>query len=192
MSQADPNDIYSESVMKKNASIATLVSLALLAPAAHANHVFEDYARVVKVTPQYEEVNQPREVCETEYVPDHEHRRGSLAGPIIGGIAGGILGAQVGNGNGRVAASAAGAAIGAVVGDRMSKRDRETYDTREVRHCEIVDRWETRLSGYQVVYRYHGQTRTALLPYDPGRTLRIRVAIEPIGSEQGGDDRWER
>ena len=192
MPQADPNTFNPESVMKKTASIATLVSLACVASAAHANHVFEDYARVVKVTPQYEEVNHPREVCDTEYVPERESRRGSLAGPIIGGIAGGILGAQVGNGNGRVAASAAGAAIGAVVGDRMSKRERDTYRTREVRHCEIVDQWETRLSGYQVVYRYHGQTRSALLPYDPGRTLRLRVAIEPIGSEQESGDRWER
>lgn len=178
--------------MIKVVSIATFVTLTFPASAAQANHVFEDYARVIKVTPQYEEVNRPREVCETEYVPGREHRRGSLAGPIIGGIAGGILGAQVGNGNGRVAASAAGAAIGVIVGDRMSKRDRETYTEHEVRHCETIDQWETRLSGYHVVYRYHGQTRTALLPYDPGRRLRLRVAIEPLGTEQDIGDPWDR
>jgi uncharacterized protein YcfJ len=178
--------------MKKAASIATFVSLACAASAAQADHVFEDYARVIRVTPQYEEVNRPRKVCETEYVPESEHRRGSLAGPLIGGIAGGILGAQVGNGSGRVAASAAGAAIGAIVGDRMSKRDRKTYHEREVTHCEIVDQWETRLSGYHVVYRYHGQTRTALLPYDPGHRLRLRVAIEPMGAEQDSGDTWDR
>lgn len=178
--------------MKKAASIATFIALAFSASIARADHVFEDYARVIEVTPQYEKVNQPREVCETGYIPEREHRRGSMAGPLIGGIAGGILGAQVGNGNGRVAASAAGAAIGAIVGDRMSKRDRGTYYEREVRHCEIVDHWETRLSGYHVVYRYHGQTRTALLPYDPGRKLRLRVAIEPLGAEQDIGDPWDR
>jgi uncharacterized protein YcfJ len=178
--------------MRKTASIAIFIVLAFSASIARANHVFEDYARVIKVTPQYEEVNRPREVCEIEYVPEREHRRGSLAGPLIGGIAGGILGAQVGGGNGRVAASAAGAAIGAVVGDRMSKRERETYTEREVRHCEIVDQWETRLSGYHVVYRYHGLTRTVILPYDPGRRLRLRVAIEPLGAEQDSGDTWDR
>ena len=108
--------------MKKLTSIATVISLVLAAPGAQASLVFEDYAKVTNVTPQYEKVNLPRKECFSEYVPEREHRHGSLAGPLIGGIAGGILGAQVGRGTGRVAASAAGAAIGAIVGDRMADR----------------------------------------------------------------------
>ncbi|HUU73108.1 MAG TPA: glycine zipper 2TM domain-containing protein [Burkholderiales bacterium] len=178
--------------MKKALSITTFIALICSLSTAQANHVFEDYARVIKVTPQYEEVNRPREVCETEYIPERDYRQGSLAGPLIGGIAGGVLGAQVGKGSGRVAASAAGAAIGAIVGDRMSRRDRATHYQREVRHCETLDQWETRLSGYRVVYRYHGHTRTTMLPYDPGRKLRLRVAIEPLDAERETDDAWNQ
>lgn len=177
--------------MKKSTTIATLIALAFVTPLAQAEHFFEDYARVIESTPQYEEVNVPRRECTSEYVPEQRHRRGSMAGPIIGGIAGGVLGAQVGGGRGRVASSAAGAAIGAIVGDRLSQRDHDEYYEREVRRCERVDHWETRLSGYRVVYRYRGQVQTAILPYDPGNRLRVRVAVEPVGHKQDLGDKWD-
>jgi uncharacterized protein YcfJ len=178
--------------MKTLISIASIVALVLLAPAIHASQVFEDYARVTQVTPQYENVNLPRKECVSEYVPERRGRHGSLAGPLIGGIAGGILGAQVGSGNGRVAASAAGAAIGAVVGDRMSDRGGDEYYEREVRRCRLVDHWETRVVGYEVDFRYRGHTQTAILPYDPGRKLLLRVAIEPISRTGSSDDIWDQ
>ncbi len=178
--------------MKKPVSIATLIALACATSVAQANHDFEDYARVIKVTPEYEEVNVPRKECTSEYVPEREHRRGSLAGPLIGGIAGGVLGAQVGKGNGRIASSAAGAAIGAIVGDRLSARGKDRYYEREVTRCELVDHWETRLNGYRVVYRYRGHVQTAILPYDPGRRLRVRVAVEPAENAQNISEKWDR
>ena len=186
--------------MTKLTLVAATISLALTAQATHASHVFEDYARVTQVTPQYEQVNLPRKECVSEYVPEPAGRRGSWAGPLIGGIAGGVLGAQVGKGNGRVAASAVGAAIGAIVGDRMSDHHREKYrdqysdeyDEREVRRCRMVDHWETRVVDYQVVYRYRGRTQTAILPYDPGPRLLLRVAIAPIEQTLSSGADWDQ
>lgn len=178
--------------MKKAAFIASLFAIVTSVPAAQAKHGFEDYARVIEVTPQYEEINTPRRECTTEYVPEVQHRRGSMAGPVLGGIAGGIIGAQVGKGNGRVASSAAGAAIGAIVGDRLSKKNHTEYGEREVRRCQLVDQWETRLVGYHVVYRYRGHTQSTILPYDPGRRIRVRVSIAPIDQAPGFDDKWDR
>jgi uncharacterized protein YcfJ len=177
-------------------TLAAAISLALTAQATHASHVFEDYARVTQATPQYEQVNLPHKECFSEYVPEPAGRHRSLAGPLIGGIAGGVLGAQVGKGSGRVAASAVGAAIGAIVGDRMSDRRRDVYSDeyyeREVRRCRMVDHWETRVVGYKVVYRYRGRTQTAMLPYDPGPKLLLRVAIEPVEQTLGSDDDWDQ
>ena len=176
--------------------MATTISLVLTARATHASHAFEDYARVTQVTPQYEQVNLPRMECFSDYVPDRAGRQGSLAGPLIGVIAGGVLGAQVGNGCGRVAASAVGAAIGAIVGDRMSHRRRDDYSDeyyeREVRRCGMVDHWETGVVGHKVVYRYRGRAQTAMLPYDPGPKLQLRLAIEPIEQTLGSDDDWDQ
>ena len=90
------------------------------------------------------------------------------------------------------AASAAGAAIGAIVGDRLSKRNQGPYREREVTRCEMIDQWETRLTGYHVVYRYRGHTQDTMLPYDPGRKLALRVAIEPLDADHQEDDAWNR
>ena len=168
----------------KRTAIAIAVALATGTPAAFAGHDYDDYARVIDVDPQYERINVPRQECYTEYEPqsyyESEHR--SLVGPIIGGVAGGLLGAQVGKGSGRVVAAAAGAAVGAIVGDRLDNRDRgrQVAYQQEVRRCHTVDQWETRISGYRVVYEYGGRTYTTVLPYDPGRRLAVRVNIDPV------------
>jgi len=180
--------------------VATTISLVLTAQATHASRVFEDYVRVTQVTPQYEQVKLPRKESFSETVPERARRHGSLAGPLIGGIAGGVLGAQVGKGSGRVAASAVGAAVGAIVGDRLSHRRREKYRDeysdeyyeREVRRCPMLDHWETGVVGHKVVYRYRGRAQTAMLPYDPGPTLLLRAAIEPIEQTWGSDDEWDQ
>ena len=181
--------------------LAIAAALVAATPAAHAGDggVFEDYAKVREVDPQYERVNVPRKECWSDYVPEsrYEPGRRGLAGPLIGGVAGGLLGAQVGRGNGKVAAAAAGAAVGAIVGDRLSDRSppREVYSEREVRRCRMVDNWESRPAGYRVVYEYAGHVYTTVLPYDPGRKLAVNVSVAPAEGERDGYDRrrdWDR
>ena len=102
--------IYKVEVTMKNTLRYSLIFACTLTAGAAAQAAdFEDYARVLSVTPQYEQVSTPRQECRTEYenVPRHSQRQErSNGGAIIGGIAGGLLGSQVGNGNGRVAAAA--------------------------------------------------------------------------------------
>jgi uncharacterized protein YcfJ len=143
---------------------------------------FEDYARVVNVTPQVEQINVPRQECRTEYETVQRPQERSNSGGIIGGIAGGLLGSQVGGGNGRIAAAAAGAITGAIVGDRVDNNGNNgqpTYDSRPVRQCRTVDNWQTRTNGYAVTYEYNGRTYTSVMPYDPGSRLRLHVALTP-------------
>jgi uncharacterized protein YcfJ len=141
---------------------------------------FDDYARVVRVSPQYEQVNRPTQECRTEYVQTTQQQQRGVGGSIIGGIAGGILGNQVGGGNGRTVATAAGAIAGAIVGDRIENSESHPVVTEQpVRHCRTVDNWTTRTSGYAVTYDYNGHTYTNVMPYDPGERLRVRVSVAP-------------
>jgi uncharacterized protein YcfJ len=171
--------------------IASLLSLGAIPFAAAAD--FDDYARVVRVSPQVEQVNRPQQECRTEYVPverQHSNRGGNRTngGAIVGGIAGGLLGNQVGGGTGRVAATAAGAIIGALTGDRIendgANRGQEvittTTEERAVRSCRTVDHWESRNNGYAVTYDYRGHTYTSVMPYDPGERLKVRVSVSPL------------
>src|SRR5690606_26103913 len=162
--------------MRKVMMIPALLAAGISMPAM-AGHEYFDEARVVSVVPQTERVNYPGEECHTEYVRESVSSR-SPVGAIIGGIAGGLLGSQVGKGNGRVAGAAVGAGVGAVVGDRMSTRQ-TSYETRPVEYCTTVDNWETVTRGYLVTYHYNGRDYTTISDVDPGRTIRVRVAVSP-------------
>ena len=143
---------------------------------------FDDSARVISVTPQVEQINQPRQECRTEYVNVQRPQQRGIGGSVVGGLAGGILGNQVGNGNGRTAATAAGAIVGAIVGDRLENNNNGAgamVEQQPVQRCYMVDNWQTRNNGYSVTYEYHGHTYTSLMPYDPGQRMRVRVSVTP-------------
>lgn len=178
--------------LKITALIASLPACLLLAPAAQSAD-FEDYARVINVTPQIEQINVPRQECHTEYETSQRYYRHGerqaergAGGSIIGGIAGGLLGSQIGNGNGRIAAAAAGALTGAIVGDRIENNgnnnysnEQPVYENRPVRQCRNVEHWETRNNGYTVTYEYNNRSYTTVMPYDPGARLRLHVSLVP-------------
>jgi len=166
--------------MKIQAGILVSVLGYAMLPAAHASN-FEDYARVINVTPQVERVNEPRQECRTEYVNVQRQQPRGVGGSILGGIAGGILGNQVGGGSGRTAATAAGAIAGAIVGDRVENNDGSgaVVEQQPVQRCRTVDHWENRSAGYAVSYEYQGHTYDTVLPYDPGRRLRVNVSVTP-------------
>lgn len=140
---------------------------------------YTDTARVVSSTPVYQQINQPTRECwreQTGYVTEPSDR--SYGGAILGAIVGGVVGHQIGGGSGKDAATAAGAAIGAITGDNIDNRDR-TVQSRPVveERCRTVDHWTRRVTGYNVTYRYKGNTYTSFMSYDPGATVRVNVSV---------------
>lgn len=148
-----------------------------------------DYARVVDVNPivRIVTVTTPERECWNEEREYRVARRspGSAGGALVGAIVGGVIGHQFGSGSGNDAATAAGALIGAAVGSDSARRrgagDYEDVYTRPVRRCRTnySAREEERIEGYDVTYRYHGQTYRTRMPFDPGERLRIRVDVRP-------------
>jgi uncharacterized protein YcfJ len=168
--------------MKKTIALIAVASAAV--GVAHAE-AFVDQARVRNAEPQYETVAVPRQECANQLVTE-TRRTGSrdYGGAILGGIAGALLGNQVGGGHGREAATAVGAVVGAMTGDNLSNRGRY-YDTyqqapREVTTCRTVQDFQQRVTGYRVEYEYRGQVYSTFMPQDPGRTLRVRVSVDPV------------
>lgn len=162
--------------------IAATVSMPTL-----ANDDYEDRARVISVSPQFERVNSPRQECRTEYVREsyYEAPQRSLGGAIIGGVAGGLLGNTVGRGSGRVAAAAVGAGVGAIIGDRVDNNrqgyGRERVETRPVERCVTVDNWQNIPAGYLVNYEYNGRQYSTVMDRDPGRYVPVQVAVRSGG-----------
>lgn len=147
---------------------------------------FTDTAEVISAVPIYDRVSEPRKECWVETVDDGYYEsprygQRSVAGPIIGGVVGGLLGSQVGRGNGAKAATAAGAIAGAIVGDRVGEhhqyRYAQAHGPREVQRCRTKSSYREVVTGYDVVYRYNGHDVRTRLPYDPGDSVKVGVAI---------------
>lgn len=153
---------------------------------------FRDRARVVSATPVFEQINEPRRECRTEYRTYEEKSAGNThntVGAILGAVAGGLLGSTVGNGNGQVAAAAVGAATGAVIGDRWNASDSAQTATRTepVEVCNMVDNYRQQIAGYDVTYRYNDRNFTTRLPYDPGEWLSLDVRFSVAEESRGGN-----
>ena len=155
-----------------------------------------DIATVVRVDERYSNPGYLRQECWNErtnaydsgYYRDSSGRlyRGDSTanGTLLGALIGGALGNQVGSGDGRTAATVAGAVIGGKIGhDVDARNDSSTaYEYRGgdniVRRCRTVSDGG-RFGGYDVTYRYAGQTYHALMNYRPGRTMRVMVQVRP-------------
>jgi len=142
-----------------------------------------DYAEVTAVEPLYRtvRVEQPVRECwdEAVYVPDRASR--SHTPVILGGVVGGLLGHELGRkGRHHGLATAAGTVLGASIGrDVRSNHGGGHY--RNVERCETrhTTYEEKRSDGFRVSYSYQGQQYTTRTDHNPGKQLRVRVAISP-------------
>lgn len=184
-----------------NKLISVTLAGLMVAPAAVAgpksHYSYDDnyrgateYAQVVSSRPIYSSVrvSQPRQECWSEPVSYREggyNRTNTTASTILGGLIGGVAGHQFGGGSGKSVATAVGAVVGAQVGQNMARRDgygggyeRTRYEER----CRTVNeyRYDERVEGYDVTYRYNGRHYTTRMPYDPGNRIPVRVDVEPV------------
>lgn len=155
---------------------------ALLCTASLAAHAAADvtpastattaYAVVVSATPVMADVPVARRVChdETRLVQPAP----SGLGAVVGAIAGGVLGNSIGGGFGRAAATGLGVVVGASVGDQVEANNAPLSE-QALRRCQVVNRIESRVVGYDVMYDFAGQRYGTRMARDPGPRLAIEV-----------------
>jgi uncharacterized protein YcfJ len=182
---------------RKTAGLATAALLLGLATQAVADNgryrgagPVYDYADVISAQPivRYVTVSAPVQECwdDVEYYTVDQRPPGLGAKTLAGAIIGGVIGHQIGSGRGNDAATVAGTLIGASLANQSAYSKggyASTQYSRPVKRCETRYRehQEERIDGYQVVYRYRGQKYATRMPHDPGRSLRVRVDIRPVG-----------
>ena len=195
--------------------IAVVIGGLLLSTSALADRRSNGYsddsyyvkAKVVHVEPivRIVEVSTPERVCWNETVRHYGQpagRRTHSYGPaLLGGVVGGVLGNQFGDGRERRIMTVAGALLGASVGHGVAKHHRKhhyqssarTYRTTE-RHCDIQKtvHEEERIDGYRVTYQYRGREFVTRTVHHPGRTLRVRVQVEPAAYNDSGEWGYDR
>ena len=150
------------------------------------NNSFTDRARVVNIEPvvRYIKVTSPQRECYKEPVTyTHAHDNNAAGKTILGGIIGAAIGNNIGHGRGRKKTAVAGAIIGSTIASHNARKHAYRHD--EVRYeerCDVkyVSHTEERIDGYDVTYKYRGQTYTTRMPYRPGKRLKVRVSVEPV------------
>jgi len=183
------------SVAKRLIPVALVGSLVFAPALAQANHGPRyEQARVVNVTPRYETVSYtvPTEQCRVEQVPvryedGYADRGRSYTVPIVGAIIGGAVGNAVMHGKTKKrVGTAVGAVLGASIGadvarNRAAGRYPSRVSYRDETVCEVVNevREERQITGYEVQYRFAGETYVTYMDRDPGRYVRVRVDVTP-------------
>lgn len=115
-----------------------------------------------------------------------QQRSGAGAG-LVGALVGGLVGHQFGGGSGKKALTVAGAVLGASIASDHARRSgyREVRSYREpstpVRRCSESRRTRQvrSVDGYDVTYRYQGQTFSKHVREHPGDVVRVHVIVEP-------------
>ncbi len=168
--------------MKRLILVPLLAGVVLAAHAQASSYV--DNARVVRVEPQYERVNVPRQECRSEWVTETRRvGRRDAGAVVIGAVTGAVVGHQFGRGQGREAATAIGAVVGALAGDNMANRNRWDHHEqvpREVTTCRTVDEVQSHVVAYQVTYEHEGRHFTTVMNENPGPYVQVRVSVDLV------------
>lgn len=168
---------------------AIVISLAL-SPSSWAkqySHQQQNWAKVTHVEAITRTIEHriPQQQCWNEQVRYQQsaQRGDSYTGTIIGGIIGGAIGHKVGHN--KQVATVVGAVLGASVGHDIADRHytnagSEVFYSNQ-RHCQVDEqiRYEEKVVGYRVWYRYQGHEYQTQMNYHPGKKIKVRVNIEP-------------
>ena len=176
----------------KNIFVAIIVSTVPLSVFAEHNSYrnerthkqnFYDFARVSSATPIMKTVKHriPRKICRQEKVAYRSANSHTPA--ILGGIIGAALGNQLGHHKsnkrvGAVAGSILGAAIGNDIGNSASHRYSD-HRTEMRCHKEYDVQFEEQIVGYNVKYRYRGNTFYTQTQKHPGKKIKLKLRFDP-------------
>ena len=154
-------------------------------------HSNQTYARVTHVEPIYQQTSyrEPVQECYEERVTSRSN--GSRTNTIIGGLLGGALGNELGhNRRNKKVGTLAGAVLGASIANDLSRnkgRDRVHYEQR----CDTRynTNYRQEITGYQVSYRYDGQTYQTQTDQHPGKRIPVSINVHPVKERYSRDNR---
>lgn len=178
------------------ASLLVVLACAAFSPLSLAEDgtQFVDYAEVQDVRPIYRIVEHqvPQRSCWSEDVRverpyQHSTANHSATSTLLGGVIGGAIGHAVGRGHdNKKIGTAVGTVLGMSIGHDVGHKNRTTsyretgYEN--IERCETSYRRETeeQLIGYDVTYRYRGETFRSRTQRHPGERIKVAVSVNPI------------
>jgi len=168
--------------------IASLSLVALLGSQSTLANGYTDYAKVTEAVPIYEtiRVKKPHKQCHLEERVVHQKSNRSATPKILGALIGGAIGNELGHNksNKRVGALA-GAILGGSIASDIARNSHHRHSnqytkTERVCHTTHTVSHEKQLNGYEVSYRYKGNTYQTFMHNHPGKRIRVAVDVRPL------------
>jgi len=167
-----------------NNRVYSLIALLILFSAsgfvqASHNRRSYDYARVVEARPIYQTVTHriPVQKCRVETVRVEHRNEGAT---VVGGLLGAAIGHNLGHDKHHQGVrTVAGALIGASIAHSATRHNNHS-EYRDVKRCHThydVER-HREVVGYDVIYRYHGETFRTRTNSHPGDRIRVSVSVQ--------------
>ncbi len=165
--------------MQRTHNILLAGAVAALTAGIAADASAVEYGTVVSRAAVYAQVAVPQQQCFLQ--PQVVQPARSGAGGLLGALVGGVAGNAIGHGSGRALATGIGMVGGALLGDH-AEAGASPPSTVNVQQCQTVNRYDSHLVGYDVVYQYNGQNHSTRLAHDPGApgtALPLNVSVSP-------------
>jgi uncharacterized protein YcfJ len=149
----------------------------------HANRqTRHKYAKVIDVQPIYQNVSyyEPQQECRYEQRATRSNNNTTAV--IVGSLLGGAIGNELGHkkSNKRVGAVAE-AILGGSIANDVTRGNRSYYGQQE-QVCTTTQqvRYEEKITGYNVAYRYLGETYYTRMDRRPNDKIKIEVSVRPV------------
>jgi len=148
-------------------------------PNKHA-YKHHEQARVIHVEPHYVQTgaNKSYQQCRPTKHHDNHHSASSpsYTTAIAGAVVGGLIGSQFGQGNGKTLAAVTGTLIGGAAGYHYQNYDNQQHQRNTYKQSCYAKptKHHRKQQGYDVTYRYQGQTHYTHLNYRPGKYIPIQ------------------
>ena len=132
--------------------------------------------KIMSITPKYTTSQVPYKKCQMvnqTHMVANANKSGTVGGVIggtTGAVAGGVIGKQIGgNTAGTLIGGAVGLIGGAVAGNQIEKATQadQVAQTTQVQQCHQATKSVKKLTGYTVLYNYHGVHSTVVLKDKP-------------------------
>ena len=154
----------------ENLVVALLTVFLVLATSVRSANA-ADTVVSAKVLSATERVVQQCTQAQYQQQSQQESIGNSVVPALLGSTLGGILGNQIGGGQGRVIATTVGATTGAVMAAQYGRSSAAQQAPAQQQQCSY------QTIGYEVTYDLNGVIGKGFIPYRPGSTVNVGLAV---------------
>lgn len=168
--------------------LATIAAPALAGHNKHNRSSHTGFAKVTDIDPVYETISRqvPERSCRMQTRHESANNYRSYTPTVLGTLIGGALGNELGHSKtNKKVGTVVGGVLGATLARDWSHRGSASQNRRRAVEEEICEtnyhtQYQENVVGYNVTYRYQGQSYQTRMNHRPGKRIKVAVRVTPV------------